>query len=190
MKKQRKRFDVKIMVIMLLVLLFAFGCAAKEPDIKPAPSALEQTHEFETAVEKLSECYADISSRSQMIFRRDKEIPINSDPKSYKIIILDGIKTCEKWETALTSIGHSEDTNALIKITRQYISNQKVFFKYLLTYVEKRKPDDLELSNKYSRLAAEDTKVYTPALVSILEKNHYIYELKDGYVHFESKLQQ
>lgn len=193
MKKHTKILCNKILMLMFLLLFFTSGCASdieESGNHQPEASELEQMKEFETAVEKLSECFADISSRSQMIFRRNKEIPINSNPESYKIIVLDGIKTCENWETALAGLGHSEDTRILIKLTKQYISNQKIFFKYLLTYIEKRKLDNLELSNKYSRLAADNMKAFTPELVRILNKNQYIYELKDGNVHFESKLQQ
>lgn len=190
--KKHGRSPVGILLLSFLLLFIISGCNAdkKEPPaLQSESSEMKQTQDFEAAVEKLTECFADISSRSQMIFRRDKEIPINSDPESYKIIIQDGITTCEKWESVLAGIGPSEDTKVLLKITRQYITNQKMFFRHLLSYVEKRRLDDLDLSNKYSHLAAENMKVYTPELVKTLDKNHYVYDLKNGYVHFESKLQ-
>lgn len=193
MKNRTKRLYIKILILLFLLIFSPSGCAinGNQPTgQQPVSSESEKTQEFEAAVETLSECFADISSRSQMIFRRNKELPINSNPDSFKMIVLDGITTCENWKTQLAELGHSEDTLALIKITEQYINNQKMFFKYLLAYIEKRKLNDLELSNKYSRLAAENMKAYTPELVRTLNKNHYIFELKDGYVHFESKLQQ
>lgn len=177
-------------VFLLIISLFLYGCTDnKSKTVTAKPSAEQINAEFEANVDILSECFSDISTGSQLFFRENKYIPFTANPKAYVILIKEGITTCDRWENTLNRLAPSGATETLIKITTEYVKNQKLFYKHLLNYADSGKYEDIQLSNKYSRLASENMKAFNPELIKALKNNNYTYELKDGYIHFDRKQQ-
>ena len=126
-----------------------------------------------------------ISNNSQVISKQNL-IPVEQTKlKIYKAFLLNAIVLCDNETKKLSETKPSAIFQPIANLTMEYIANRRNTSKYYLEYIVTGQISNIDIGNKYTGLANQNSQEFKPLLTQILKDNNYEFTVSpDGQVNY------